>query len=445
MFKIAIIDDEKGMLHFLKKLFEIKNFKVFDFCSGLEGLEFLKKNRVDSVLLDVRMPDISGEEVLKHIKILDKNLPVIIMTAYGDIDGAVEFIKQGAYDYVTKPFPKEKILEVVKNSCEKYNLLKENIRLKKELFSYPFSPSDIICESREMTDILMLAKNVAPTDTTVLLQGESGTGKELIAKLIHYHSNRADKIFFPVNCSTFSETLFESHLFGHIKGAFTGAIKEHKGILSEIDGGVLFLDEITEISLQIQSKLLRLVQNKEFIPVGSHRVKFSDIRIIAATNKNLQDEVEKGSFRKDLFYRLNVITVNIPPLRKRKEDIKPLVLYFIKKFSIKFNKIVRGIEQKALDALESYDFPGNVRELENLIERAVILTNKETLGMEAFPDNISEKHFFEINQEGILPLDEVINNYIRRVYLMTGKNKLQTANLLKVSRKTIARKLKETD
>ncbi len=445
MYKIVIIDDEKGMLHFLKKLFEINKFQVFAFETGESGIDFIKENRVDTVLLDVRLPDISGEEVLKEIKLINENLPVVIMTAYGDIDGAVEFVKSGAYDYVTKPFPKEKILEVIKNSCEKYSLLRENYQLKKALISKSFSPDEIIYKSKIMSDILNLAKKVAQTDVTILLEGESGTGKELFAKLIHYHSSRADKIFFPVNCSNFSENLFESHFFGHYKGAFTGAVKSEKGILKEIDGGTLFLDEITEIPNKIQSKLLRLLQNKEFIPVGSSKVEFSDIRIIAATNKNLKDEVLKGNFRKDLYYRLNVMSLNIPSLKERKEDIKPLIIHFIKKFSVKFNKVVRGISDDALKLLQQYEFPGNVRELENLIERAVILTNEDTIGCEFFPIDFANICDSQYDMQKILPLDDVIRNYIYRIYLFTGKNKQQTADILKVSRKTVARKLKELE
>jgi DNA-binding NtrC family response regulator len=414
MYKIVIIDDETGMLHFLEKLFQIKGFSVHTFETGTAGIEFIKNNTLDAVLLDIKLPDIDGLEVLKQIKNINKNIPVVVMTAYGDVDSAVEFMKQGAYDYVTKPFPKEKIIEVIKNCCEKYNLIKENIALKKEILKTRFSPDNIVYRSREMGEVLGLSRSVAPTDSTVLIQGESGTGKELIAKYIHYFSDRKDQVFLPVNCSTLTENLFESHLFGHIKGAFTGASKDQKGILKDIDGGTLFLDEITEISPKIQAKLLRLIQEKEFIPVGSSKIEKVNIRVIAATNKELFKEVEKGNFRKDLYYRLNVISINIPPLRERRDDIIPLVKHFVKIYSVKFKKIVRGIDEKALELLESYPWYGNVRELQNVIERSVLLMNDHILKADYFPlDIIDNKEYEIVNSSDILPLEDVVKNYIK--------------------------------
>ncbi len=443
MFKLVIIDDETGMLHFLEKIFQIKGFNVFTFETGKEGLNYIKKNEIDAVLLDIKLPDIDGLTVLEKIKNVKNNLPVVVMTAYGDVESAVEFMKKGAYDYVTKPFPKEKIVEVIKNCCEKYSLFKENIVLKKEILNTNFSPDDIIYRSVEMGEVLGLARSVAFADSTVLIQGESGTGKELVARYIHYLSNRKENIFLPVNCSTLTENLFESHLFGHIKGAFTGAFKEQKGILKEIDGGTLFLDEITEISPKIQAKLLRLLQNKEFIPVGSSKIEKVDIRVIAATNKELYQEVKAGNFRKDLYYRLNVISINIPPLRERKDDIIPLAKHFIKYFSIKFKKIVRGIDESFLKTLENYQWYGNVRELQNIIERSILLMNGNFLNLDFLPcDIIQFQEINNIEENNILPLDDVVKNYIKKVYFLTGKNKLKTAELLKVSRKTIDRKLK---
>ncbi len=443
MFRIAIIDDEKGMLHFLEKLFQIKGYEVFTFETGEDGYNFIKNNQVDAVLLDVKLPDIDGSVILEKIKKVNRELPVVVMTAYGDVESAVEFMKNGAYDYVTKPFPKEKIIELIKNCCEKYALHRENRELKKEILKTRFSPDCIIYKSKEMYEVLELAKSVATTNSTVLIQGESGTGKELIAKYIHHFSDRNNNIFLPVNCSTLTENLFESHLFGHIKGAFTGAMRNHKGILKEIDGGTLFLDEITEISPKIQAKLLRLIQEKEFIPVGSSKIEKVDIRVIAATNKELLREVENGNFRKDLYYRLNVISINIPPLRERKEDISPLVKYFVKLFGIKFKKVVRGVDEEVFKILENYNWPGNIRELQNIIERSVLLMKKDIFNIDCLPNDILSKvEVTKDNINTILPLDEVVKNYIKRVYLLTGKNKLKTAELLKVSRKTIDRKLK---
>jgi len=288
----------------------------------------------------------------------------------------------------------------------------------------------------------MKAKNVAKTDSTVLIVGESGTGKELIARLIHENSNRKDNLFFPINCASITDNLFESQLFGHTKGAFTGAYTSNKGILREIDKGTLFLDEIAEIPVNIQAKFLRLIEYKEFLPVGSNKIEKVDLRFIIATNKNLEEEVKKGNFREDLFYRINVITINVPPLRERREDIEPLIKFFIEKYSKKFNKNVKNIDSDALKLLKRYSFPGNVRELENIIERAVILTNNESITVENLPQ---ELQFNDDAKDEILPLEEVIKNYIKRIYLFTGRNKFKTAQILKISRKTLDRKLKELD
>ncbi len=440
MYKIAIIDDEEGMLHFLKKIFEIKGYEVYTFQNGTSALSFLETNEVDTIILDVKLPDIEGDEILKILNGRNVKTPVVIITAYGDVDSAVEFMKLGAYDYVTKPFPKEKIIEVVKNACEKYNLQKENKQLKK-IIKYNFSPSQIIFKSKIIEDIIFMAKNVASTDTTVLITGESGTGKELIARLIHNYSNRKDKIFFPINCAALSDNLFESQLFGHVKGAFTGAITSNKGILKEIEGGTLFLDEVAELPLNIQAKFLRLIQYSEFIPLGSNKIENVNLRYIIATNKNLEEEVKNGKFREDLFYRINVININLPPLRERREDIEPLINYYVKKFSIKFNKNIKGVEKDTLRILKRYSWPGNVRELENLIERAVILSNEEYLNENHFPQDL-QLNSVEDN-DTILPLDDVVKNYIKRIYLLTGKNKYKTAQLLKISRKTLDRKLKD--
>ncbi len=440
MFKILIIDDEEGMLHFLKRLFEFKNYSVFTFTNGYDGLNFLENNEVDAIILDVKLPDLDGLEVLKSIKQRGLKTPVIIITAYGDIDSAVEFMKIGAYDYVTKPFPKEKILEVVKNACEKYLLEKENKSLK-HIIKLNFSFQDIIYKSKIMESVINLAKNVAPSDSTVLISGESGTGKELIARLIHNFSNRKNKIFFPINCASITDTLFESQLFGYVKGSFTGAYTSNKGILKEINGGTLFLDEISEIPINMQAKFLRLIQYKEFIPIGSNKIESTDLRFIIATNKNLEEEVKKGNFREDLFYRINVITINLPPLRERKEDIEPLVEFFISKYSKKFNKKINGIDEDALKILKRYSWPGNVRELENLIERAVILAKNSIITLNELPKDLLGNSFE--NSDNILSLDEVVKHYIKKVYILCGKNKLKTAEILKISRKTLDRKLKD--
>ena len=441
MFKIVIIDDEEGMRHFLKRLFELKGYRVYTFSKGNDGLNFILKNDIDAIILDIKLPDIDGGEILKKLISRNISIPIIMITAYADIDSAVEYIKIGAYDYVTKPFPKEKILEVVKNACEKHSLQKENLKLK-SLINYNISPVDLIYKSKVMENIVSLAKNVAKTDSTVLIVGESGTGKELIARLIHENSNRKNNVFFPINCASITDSLFESQLFGFTKGSFTGAYSSNKGILKEIDKGTLFLDEIAEVPMNIQAKFLRLIEYKEFLPIGSNKIEKVDLRFIIATNKNLEEEVKKGNFREDLFYRINVVTINVPPLRERKEDIEPLIEFFIKKYSKKFNKNVKKVDPDALKLLKKYSFPGNVRELENIIERAIILTNNDSISTEVLPQ---ELQFNESAKEELLSLEEVIKNYIKRIYFFTGKNKFKTAQILKISRKTLDRKLKELD
>jgi DNA-binding NtrC family response regulator len=442
--KILICDDEQGILNYLKKLLQSQGYAVETFCAGhdlLHRLESGEPSDADLLLQDVRMPDIDGISVLKKVKKLRPELPIVIMTAFGTIDAAVETIKLGAYDYVTKPFPKEKILSVMRHALEKEQLLQENRALKSEL-GKPIQES-IIFRSTAFREIYELTLQVAASEANILVLGESGTGKELIAGAIHYNSARKERRFLSINCAALAETLLESQLFGHVRGAFTGAVTSQKGLLEEAHGGTLFMDEIGDMSLSIQAKLLRVIQERDFIPVGATKAKSADIRFVAATNKNLEREVREGRFREDLYYRLNVINIPLPPLRDRKEDVEPLALHFLKKYSLRMKKLVTGVSPEALALLCAYDWPGNIRELENVIERAVILarpgliTTKELPIWRKQPDSVVKR------EVELISLENVERDHIERTLATTGYHKSKSAEILGISRKTLDRKILE--
>src|SRR6516164_909587 len=332
MAQICICDDEEGILKYLKKL--LKGHQVTSFSRGTELLQHLESpagEKAELLLQDLRMPEMDGIEILKPSRVIRPELPVIIMTAYATVDDAVQAIKLGAYDYVTKPCPNEKLLSVVENVLKLRHLAKENRRLREELAGGV--PESIVFASPRFREVYDLTLRVAPSDANILVLGESGTGKELIASALHRNSGRRERPFVSLNCAALSDTLLESQLFGHLRGAFTGAVTSQKGLLEEADGGTLFLDEIGDVSASVQAKLLRVIQERDFIPVGSTRPKKVDVRFVAATNKDLQREVQVGRFREDLFYRLNVITINLPPLRDRPEDIEPLAYHFLRRFA----------------------------------------------------------------------------------------------------------------
>jgi DNA-binding NtrC family response regulator len=448
--KILICDDEEGILAYLNKLFRSQGYTVETFTSGNDLLARLKEGEAqdaDLLLQDVRMPDIDGISVLCEVKKLRPALPVIVMTAFGTIDAAVEAIKLGAYDYVTKPFPKEKILGMLKNALEKEQLVQENLALKSEL-EKPIRQENIVFRSAAFREVYEMTVQVAASEANILVLGESGTGKELVAGALHYNSHRSDRRFLSINCAALTETLLESQLFGHVKGAFTGATSTQKGLLVEADGGTLFLDEIGDMSLQIQAKLLRVIQQGDFIPVGATKAVTVDIRFIAATNKNLEDEVRLGRFREDLFYRLNVITIPLPPLRERREDVQPLVEHFLKKSSLRMKKSVTRISPESLKLLVDYDWPGNVRELENVIERGVILARTETLTPKELPLWKKEREVIAALPAAtedlpLVSLENMEREVIARTLAGTGFHKSRSADILGISRRTLDRKIAE--
>ena len=370
--KILVVDDEKSMREFLEIMLRKEDYKVSLAPNGEEVLRLIERDIFDLVLLDIRMPKMDGIAVLKKIKALSPETVVIMITAYASAETAIKAMKEGAYDYITKPFKIEEIKLIIKNALEKKNLQKENTLLKQVIRDrYHFD--NIIGQSSKMLALYDLLEKVGPTKTNILVTGESGTGKELAAKAIHYNSPRKDRPFVTLNCGAIPESLIESELFGHMKGAFTDAIATKKGLFEVADEGTLFLDEISELPLLMQVKLLRFLQDREFKRVGGTEDIRVDVRIISATNKDLDEAVREKRFREDLFYRLNVIQIKLPSLRERREDVPLLAMHFLQKFSEELNKNITTISSEALQLLLDYDYPGNVRELQNIIERAVAL------------------------------------------------------------------------
>ena len=446
--KIFICDDEDGMRRYLRKMLTSWGYQATTFASPLEMLQLLKspEGECDLILLDVKMPELDGLETLRRVRELRPDQAVIMMTGHGTIESAVEAMKIGAYDYLSKPFPQEKLFALVQHALEQKSLKEENSSLKRELREHQAHAAPVF-RSRRFGQVYELALRVAASDSSVLILGESGTGKELIASTIHAQSPRAANRFLAINCAALSETLLESQLFGHVKGAFTGAIQAQKGLLEEADGGTLFLDEVGDLSPNLQAKLLRVLQEGEFIPVGSTRPKRVNVRFVAATNKDLESEVGNGRFREDLFYRLNVIALELPPLRERPEDIEPLALHFIKRLAARAGRKINGISSEALSLLQKYPWPGNVRELENVMERGVILAAGEQIEADTLPLKLNRSQPIaedDLNRPP-LPLREAERIQVIRSLQQTGWNKSQAAILLGVTRKTLDRKIKEFD
>jgi len=386
---ILVVDDEQSIQDFLRLLLEEGGFRVTTAGSVEEGRNQFQQDSFDLVLCDIIMPDGNGLDLLQEIKQQDARTSVIMMTAYTSTKTAIEAMKRGAYDYISKPFDVEELKVVVQKALEKAELVDENLFLRRELEEkYRFS--NIIGRSRPMQEIFALIERVSRTSSTVLVEGESGTGKELIARAIHYESNRATHRFLSVNCGALPEDLLESELFGHERGSFTGAVREKKGLFREAHGGTLFLDEISEMSPAMQVKLLRALQEKKIRCVGGNEEQPVDVRIIAATNRDLKEQTETGLFREDLFYRINVIPIRLPPLRRRREDIPLLVDFFIKKYSESMKIEQKRISVEAMRTLESYHWPGNVRELENVIERALALSTDEAMTSDDLPIHLMQ-------------------------------------------------------
>jgi two-component system response regulator HydG len=442
---IFVCDDEPDILSYLDKLLRASGYRVETFQRGTDlmmRLESATAMPCDVILQDVRMPDMDGLQMLDRGSKRWPDIPVIIMTAHGTIDDAINAIKQGAYDYITKPFPKEKLLGMLERLIDHRRLANENQLLREELQRGSSAADAIIFRSKVFQEVYDLTLQVAESDANILVMGESGTGKELIAGALHRNSPRRDKPFVSLNCAVLSDTLLESQLFGHVRGAFTGAVMNQKGLLEEADGGTLFLDEIGDVSPAVQAKLLRVTQEKDFIVLGSTRSRKVDVRFVAATNKDLMNEVREGRFREDLYYRLNVISINLPPLRDRRDDIEPLARHFLKGSTRRMKKDVVGIDDEALQALVQYDWPGNVRELENVMERAVILarTNMITIGLLPLGAR-REALSAATSTPRMIALDEIERQHITSILKETGFHKSRAAEILGISRKTLDRKI----
>lgn len=424
-FKILVVDDDRSILTVLFMRLESAGYEVITAINGDEAKKAVKENSVDLAIIDQKLENEDGIELMQEIHLIIPELPVIILTAYGTIDSAVEAIKKGAYTYITKPFDPKNLLMHIDKALESRRLTFELENLRQLLYQ-EYSFSNIVAKSEKMREILKLVSQIAPTDSTVFIHGESGTGKELIAKAIHLASHRSKAPFVAINCAALPETLLESELFGYEKGAFTGAIKSTKGIFSRAHKGTIFLDEIGDMSLSVQAKFLRVLQEKKFYPLGSEHPIEVDVRIIVATNKDLWKEVEQGNFRRDLFYRIHVIPIHLPPLRERREDIPLLVDHFIKKYSKKMSKRIKKIDPKAIKKLMLYDWPGNIRELENVVEYAIVMTESEIIGEEhiILPEDVDSKvkTFKEAKAE-------FEKNYLRTVLKITRGNVSQAAAL----------------
>ncbi|MCY7377115.1 MAG: sigma-54 dependent transcriptional regulator [Pyrinomonadaceae bacterium] len=441
---VLVVEDEQLMRSILRQLLENVGCRVFTADSAEHALEIFSHEDITATLTDIKMAGMDGLELLDQIKAIDAEAAVIIMTAYSSVDSAIAALRKGAYDYVTKPFVNEDLLQTVRNAIRTKELFKENRNLRRELDKH-YSFSEIIGTSEALQAVFRVVEKVADTNASVLIEGESGTGKELIARALHYKSRRAAAPFLAVNCGALPESILESELFGHAKGAFTGATADKKGLFRSADGGTLLLDEIGEMPPTLQVKLLRALQEHEVTPVGaSVPVKF-DARILAATNKNLESEVAANRFREDLFYRLNVIEINLPPLRERQADIPLLAKHFAAKFAREQNTPEKIISKEAMSALLNYEWRGNVRELENAIERAFILSNDE-IELENLPPKIKSgaKHNFEIRDpEGLRPtLEEIERRYIREIMTAAADDKTAAAEILGIDLSTLYRKLK---
>lgn len=444
--RILIVEDDREMCRFLSELFSEEGYQVEVVYDGPSALERYKQTEFDLTLTDLMMPGMKGTELVRRLKELDSEALVLLVTAFGSIESAVETMRAGAHNYLTKPFRTDEILLSVSRALEQRNLRKELLRLRSEVQGrYGFE--NIIGKSAKMGLVFELISHICDLPANVLIIGESGTGKELIARAIHYNSSRSRGPFIPLNCAAIPETLLESELFGYLRGAFTDAKKDRKGLFQEASGGTLFLDEIGEVPLNLQAKLLRVIEDKEVRPLGSARAEKVDARVLAASNRDLQQWVGEARFRQDLFYRLNVIQIALPPLRERTEDIPLLVEHFIQKFSRGAKRAVTGIADDALGALIKYHWPGNVRELEHTIERAVLLGKNQLITKEDLPGQVAAKNSKEALIDEALSksytLREIEREYLIKVLDRTGGNKTEAANILGVDRTTLYRKLEE--
>ena len=445
---ILVIDDEPEMQEILKQLLQLEGYKVDGANSGEEGVEKMLAKAYDLVICDIMMPGLDGIKTLEKIKQIDLQQMVIMITAYASVENAVEAMKKGAYEYITRPFRNDEVLLVVNNALKQKELMEENLNLRRVL-KKKYCFENIIGKNEKMIDVFKMIRQAAPSRSTILIQGESGTGKELVAIAIHQNSPRANKPFVVVNSGNVPPDLLESNLFGHVKGAFTGAVSSKKGLFEVADGGSIFFDEIGTISLETQAKLLRVIQEKEFMRLGGVETIQVDVRIITATNIDLKKALEEGKFREDLYYRLNVINISLPPLKERKDDIPLLVNHFVEKYCVENGKNTRYVDEEALKYLINYDWPGNIRELENVIERSVVLSNSEKISLEHLPDYIIEQIPMEtqlsIPQEGIY-FKKAVSDYEKNLIINSLKAakgiQKKAARLLNMKPTTLNEKLK---
>ena len=440
---VLIVEDEELMRSILRQLLEEAGYDVFSADSAETAIEIFAANDIAVTLTDIKMAGRDGLALLDEIKAVDESAVVIIMTAYSSVDSAIAALRKGAYDYVTKPFVNDDLLKTIENAATQRQLFHENRLLKREL-QKQYNFSEIVGKSDKLQHVFDLVNKVAGTNANVLISGESGTGKELIARSVHFNSSRSEKPFLAVNCGALPESLLESELFGHTKGSFTGAFADKKGLFRSVAGGTLFLDEVGEMPQTLQVKLLRALQEHEVTPVGSSATQKFDARIIAATNRNLEFEVAEGRFREDLFYRLNVIEIIMPPLRERREDIPLLVKHFIAKASQTQHSQSKTVTKDAMKAIGSYDWPGNVRELENAVERAIILAGDE-IRLDDLPPKVrSNTAGYETNDTNGFrqTLDDMEKRYILEILKAVDEDKTKAANILGIDLSTLYRKLK---
>ena len=441
--KILLVDDETGILETLRILLQGDGYEVVSALSGREAVEILPDALPDIVLTDIRMPGMTGLEVMSKAHEVDPETAVILMTAQASLQTAVRAVNEGAYYYLQKPFANEELLAICRRAAETRQLRVENKALKKEIRRQSMAPTDRPTgKNRSFVDVLKLAETVAPTESTVLITGESGSGKEVLARYIHALSGRAKANFLSVNCGALPEGLLESELFGHVKGAFTGAVRDKIGLFEAANGGTLFLDEISEMSPATQVRLLRALQEREVIPVGSTEVRHIDVRIMAATNSDLNEEIRRGSFRSDVYYRLNVIALHLPPLRERKDDIPMLALRFLASLADREGEKTLG--EDVLEALCAYDWPGNVRELENALERAAVVAPKSRISVADLPEGVRDTDTKPLVTDHLPsnPSMEVIERaYIQWVLTAEGGNKSKAAEVLGIDPSTLYRKL----
>jgi two-component system NtrC family response regulator len=440
MHKILIVDDEEKLRSLLARLIRLEGYTVIEAGNLKSAFKAIEKEEPDVILCDVKLPDGNGVDFISEIKAKNLIIEIILLTAFGNIPDGIQAMKNGAFDYITKGDDNDKVIPLLNKAIEKVALQRKIARLE-DLVGKKYSFESIIGFSKSLTDAISLAKKVAPTDATVLLLGETGTGKEVFAQAIHNASTRAGKSFLAINCSALSKELLESEIFGHKAGAFTGATKDKKGLIEEANSGTLFLDEIGEMHFDLQSKLLRVLETSEFIKVGDTKSIKVNVRIIAATNRDLQEEIKEHKFREDLFYRLNVFAITLPPLRDRKEDIPLLTNYYVSVYAGKTNNMVKGVSPQVNEILQQHNWKGNIRELKNIIERAVILESSEYITESSLPYDIQDN--LHNDQATIFDLALIERKHIQKVLHYANGNKTETSRLLNIGLTTLYRKIEE--